>query len=55
MTCQDEEAWYKPMHDNGSKGVCKMWLYAMHDQCMKNAHVEQSVLNTQLMNQTCSE
>ena len=41
------------MHDKGSKGVCKMWLCAMHDQSMKNAHVGQGVLNTQPMNQTC--
>ena len=53
MTCQDEETSYRPMHDKGSKGVCKKWLYAMHNQCMKNAHVEQSVLNTQPINQTC--
>ena len=23
------------MHDKGSKGVCKRWLSAMHDQFMK--------------------
>ena len=23
MTCQDEETRYRPMHDKGSKGVCK--------------------------------
>ena len=40
------------MHDKGSKGMCKRWLCAMHDQCMKNAHVGQGVLNTQPMNQT---
>ena len=39
------------MHDKGSKGVCKRWLCAMHDQSMKNAHVGQGVLNTQPMNQ----
>ena len=39
MTCSDEETRYKPMHDKGSKVVCKRWLSAMHDQCMKNAHV----------------
>ena len=54
MTCQDEEARSRPMHDKGSKGVCKRWLSAMHNQCMKNAHVGQDVLNTQPMNQTCS-
>ena len=54
MTCKDKETRYRPMHDKGSKGVCKRWLYAMHDQCMKNAHVGQGVLNTQPMNQTCS-
>ena len=42
------------MHDKGSKGVCKRWLCAMHDQSMENAHVGQGVLNTQSMNQTCS-
>ena len=31
MTCQDEETRYKPMHDQGSKGVCKRWLCVMHD------------------------
>ena len=40
------------MHDKGSKGVCKRWLSAMHDQCMENAYVRQGVLNTQPMNQT---
>ena len=54
MTCQDEETRYRPMHDKGSKCVCKRWLYAMHDQCMENAHMGQGVLNTQPMNQTCS-
>ena len=39
MTCQDEETRYRPMHDKGSKCVCKRWLYAMHDQCMENAHM----------------
>ena len=39
MTCKDEEIRYRPMHDKGSKGVCKRWLCAMHDQYMKNAHV----------------
>ena len=43
MTCQDEETIYKPMHDKGSRGVCKRWLCAMHDQYMKNAHVGQGV------------
>ena len=43
MTCQDEETRYRPMHDKGSKGMCKKWLYAMHDQYMKNAHVGQGV------------
>ena len=38
------------MHDKGSKGVCKRWLYAMHDQSMEKAHVVQGVLNTQPMN-----
>ena len=42
------------VHDKDSKGVCKKWLCAMHDQYMKNAHVEQSVLNTQPINQTSS-
>ena len=46
MTGQDEETGYKPMHDKGSKGVCKRWLRAMHDQCMKNANVGQGVFNT---------
>ena len=54
MTRQDEETRYKPMHDKGSKGVCKRWLRAMHDQSMENAHVGQGVLNTQPMIQTCS-
>ena len=54
MTCQDDKARYGPMHAKGSKDVCKRWLCAMHDQCMKNAHVEQGVLNIQPMNQTCS-
>ena len=40
------------MHDKGSKGVCKRRLCAMHDQCMKNAHVGQSVLNTQPTNES---
>ena len=39
MTYQDEEIRYRPMHDKGSKGVCKRWLCAMYDQCMENAHV----------------
>ena len=30
-TSQDEETRYKPMHDKGSKGVCKRWMCAMHD------------------------
>lgn len=55
MACQDEETRYIPMHDKGSKGVCKRWLYAMHDQSIENAHVGQGVLNTQAMNQTCSK
>ena len=42
------------MHDNGSKGVCKSWLCAMHDQSIENIHARQSVLNTQSMNQTYS-
>ena len=42
------------MHDKGSKGVCKRWLCAMYDQSIKNAHVGQGVLNTQPMNQICS-
>ena len=54
MTCQDEETKYRPMHDKGSKGVCKRWLCAMHGQCIENEHVGQDVLNTQSMNQTCS-
>ena len=54
MTCKDEETRYRPMHDKGSKGVCKRWLCAMHDQCMENEHVVQGVLNTKPMNQTCS-
>ena len=54
MTCQDEETRYRPIHDNGSKGVCKRWQYAMHKQSMENAHVGQGVLNTQPMIQTCS-
>ena len=54
MTCQDEETRYRPMHDKGSKGVCKMWRCVMHDQCMENAHVGQDVLNIQPMNQTYS-
>ena len=53
MTCQDEEARYRPMHDKGSKDVCKRWLCAMHNQYMKNTHAGQGVLNTQPMNQTC--
>ena len=55
MTCQDEETRYRPMHDQGSKGVCKKWLNAMHDQSMENAHVGQGVLTTQPMNQTYSK
>ena len=39
MTCQDEETRYKPMHDKGSKGVCKRQLCAMHNQSMEDAHV----------------
>ena len=39
MICQDEETRYRPMHDNGSKGVYKRWLCAMHNQSMENAHV----------------
>ena len=54
MTCQDKETRYRPIHDNGSKGVCKRWQCAMHDQSMENAHVGQGVLNTQPMIQTCS-
>ena len=54
MTYLDDEARYRPIHDKGSKCVCKRWLYAMHDQYMKYAHVGQGVLNTQPMNQTCS-
>ena len=52
MTCKDEETRYRPMHDKGSKGVCKRWLYAMHDQSIENAHVGQCVLNTQPINKT---
>ena len=33
MTYQDEETRYRPMHDKGSKGVCKRRLYAMHEKC----------------------
>ena len=33
MTCQDGETRYRPMHDKGSKGVCKRWLCAMHEKC----------------------
>ena len=54
MTCQDEETRYNPMHDKGSKGECKRWLCAMHDQYMENAHMGQRVLNTQPMNQIYS-
>ena len=54
MTCQDEETRYRPMHDKGSRSVCKMWLCAMHNQCMENAHVWQGLLNTQPMNKICS-
>ena len=54
MTYKDEETRYRPMQDKGSKGVCKRWLYAMHDQSNENSHVGQGVLNTQQMNQTCS-
>ena len=54
MTCLDKETKYRPMHDKGSKGVCKRWLCVMHDQSMKNAHVGLGMLNTQPMNQTCS-
>ena len=43
MTCQDEEKIFKPMHDKSSRGMCKRWLCAMHDQYMKNAHVGQGV------------
>ena len=55
MICQDEEVRYRPMHDKGSKGMCKRWPCAMHDQCMEKALVGQGVLNTQPMNQTCSK
>ena len=54
MTCQDEETRYRPMHDKGSKGVCKKQLCAMYDQSMENAHMRQDVLNTQPINQTYS-
>ena len=54
ITWQDEETSYRPMHDKGSKGVCKRWLCARYEQCMENAHMGQSVLTTQPMNQTCS-
>ena len=53
MTCYNEETRYRQMHDKGSKGVCKRWLCAIHDQCMK-MHMWGKVLNTQPMNQTCS-
>ena len=53
MTYWDEEIRYRLMHDKGSKCACNRWLCAMHDQCMKNAHVGQGVLNTQSMNQIC--
>ena len=43
------------MHDKDSKGVCKNWLCAMHNQSMENAHMGQGVLNTQPMNQICSQ
>ena len=33
MTCQDEETRYRPMHDKGSKGVCKKRLCGMHEKC----------------------
>ena len=33
MTCQDEETRCRPMHDKGSKGVCKRWQCAMHGKC----------------------
>ena len=52
MTCQDEETRYIPMHDRGSKGVCKSWQCAMYDQSIENAHVRQGLLNTQPMKQT---
>ena len=29
MTSKDEKARSRPMHDKGSKGVCKRWLSAM--------------------------
>ena len=54
MTCYDEETRYRPMHDKGSKGVCKRWQCALHNQSIENAHMRQSVLNTQPMNQTWS-
>ena len=54
MTFQDEETRYRPMHDKGSKCVCKKQLYAMYDQSMENAHMRQDVLNTQPINQTYS-
>ena len=50
ITCLDDEARYRPMHDKGSKGVCKRWLCAMQDKYMKNAHVGQGVLITQPVN-----
>ena len=39
MTCQDEETRYRPMHNKGSKGVCKRWLCARsgYVQCMTKA------------------
>ena len=46
MTCQDEKTRYRSVHDKGSKGVCKSWLCAMHDQSMENTHAGQGVLNT---------
>ena len=42
MTWQDEKTRYRPMHDKGSKGACKMWLCAMHEQNMRK-HVGQGV------------
>ena len=36
---KDMEIRYWTRHGKGSKGVCKRWLCAMHEQDMRNAHV----------------
>ena len=44
-TCQDEETGYRPMHDKGSKNVCKRWLSAMHEKCKCGARCVKYTIN----------